>query len=150
MASKTLPTLVAHRGYPARYPENTLIGIQAAVEAGAPWFEFDVQISSDLVPYLCHDDSLERTAGIGRLIMELDSKARDAVDVGEARRFGTKYAGTPPTRLSALVDYLALHQGVQAFVEIKSESLDHFGHEPVVQKVMQAVKPVLDRCVIIS
>ncbi len=150
MSAKTFPTLVAHRGYPARYPENTLIGIQAAVEAGAPWFEFDVQLSSDLVPYLCHDDSLERTAGLDRLIMEMGSKALDSVDVGESRRFGAKYAGTPPTRLDELAGYLAMHQGVQAFVEIKSESLEYFGHARVVERIMQTVRPVLDRCVIIS
>jgi glycerophosphoryl diester phosphodiesterase len=48
------------------------------------------------------------------------------------------------------VAWFNTHQGVQAFVEIKAESLDHFGHEPVVQRIMQAVRPVLDRCVIIS
>src|SRR6185503_19593563 len=121
MASKTLPTLVAHRGYPARYPENTLIGIQAAVEAGAPWFECDIQLSSDLVPYLCHDDSLTRTAGLDRLIMNLDSKALASVDVGEAGRFGAKYAGTPPTPLAELVAFLERQQGVQGFIEIKAE-----------------------------
>jgi len=150
MTSKTIPTLVGHRGYPARYPENTLIGIQAAVEAGAPWFEFDLQLSSDLVPYLCHDDSLKRTAGLDRLIMEMDSKTLASVDVGEAARFGTRYAGTHPTRLSELAEYLGMHQGVQAFVEIKAESLEYFGHDKVVERIMQAVKPVLDRCVIIS
>ncbi|HEX7965918.1 MAG TPA: glycerophosphodiester phosphodiesterase family protein [Gammaproteobacteria bacterium] len=150
MASKTVPTLVAHRGYPARYPENTLVGIQAAVEAGAPWFECDVQLSSDLVPFLCHDGSLHRTAGLDRLIMEMDSKSLASVDVGEAWRFGAKYAGTHPTHLTELTEYLSRHQGVQGFIEIKSESLEHFGHEAVVQQVMQAVKTVLDRCVIIS
>jgi glycerophosphoryl diester phosphodiesterase len=150
MASKTLPTLVAHRGYPARYPENTLTGIQAAVEAGTPWFECDVQLSADHIPYLCHDGSLARTAGFDRLIMELDSKALAAVDVGEAARFGAKYAGTPPTSLAELAEFLSRHQGVQGFIEIKSESLEHFGHALVVEKVMQAVRPVLDRCVIIS
>lgn len=150
MHSKTIPTLVAHRGYPARYPENTLVGIQAAVEAGAPWFECDVQLSSDLVPFLCHDDSLRRTAGLDRLIMEMDSKALASIDVGEAARFGAKYAGTHPTHLTELAEYLSRHQGVQGFIEIKSESLEHFGHETVVRQVMQAVRPVLDRCVIIS
>ena len=81
MTSKTLPTLVGHRGYPDRYPENTLISIQAAVEAGAPWFEFDVQLSSDLVPYLCHDDSLKRTAGIDRLIMDMSAKELQGLGV---------------------------------------------------------------------
>src|SRR5579859_3678646 len=124
MTSKTIPTLVGHRGYPARYPENTLIGIQAAVETGAPWFEFDVQLSSDLVPYLCHDDSLKRTAGVDRLIMDMSAKELAGVDVGYAELFGDRYAGTRPTPLAELVDWFNNHQGVQAFVEIKAESLE--------------------------
>lgn len=150
MTAKTLPTLVGHRGYPSRYPENTLIGIRAAVEAGAPWFEFDVQLSSDLVPFLCHDDSLKRTAGLDRLIMEMSAKELATVDVGEAARFGDRYAGTPPTSLAEWVDWFGRHQGAQTFVEIKAESMEHFGHARVVERIMQTVKPVLDRCVIIS
>src|SRR5579863_9990648 len=102
MVSKTVPTLVAHRGYPARYPENTLLGIQAAVAAGARWFEFDVQLSKDQVPYLCHDDSLARTAGLERRIMDLSAAELAQVDVGEARRFGSRFAGTHPTPLAEL------------------------------------------------
>lgn len=150
MTSKTLPTLVGHRGYPDRYPENTLIGIQAAVEAGAAWFEFDLQLSSDLVPFLCHDDSLKRTAGIDRLVMDMTAKQLAAVDVGYAAHFGDRYAGTPPTSLAELVEWFGKQQGTQAFVEIKAESLEHFGHARVVEHVMREVKPVLDRCVIIS
>lgn len=150
MTSKTLPTLVGHRGYPDRYPENTLISIQAAVEAGAPWFEFDVQLSSDLVPYLCHDDSLKRTAGIDRLIMDMSAKELGAVDVGYADHFGDRYARTHPTPLAEWVDWFNTHQGVQAFVEIKAESLEYFGHNRVVERIMQTVRPVLDRCTIIS
>ena len=35
--------LVAHRGYPARLPENTLPSIKAALQAGARYVEVDVQ-----------------------------------------------------------------------------------------------------------
>jgi glycerophosphoryl diester phosphodiesterase len=150
MVSKTVPTLVAHRGYPARYPENTLIGIQAAVQAGAHWFEFDVQLSRDIVPFLCHDDDLERTAGLACRIMDLSAAELASVDVGEARRFGSRYAGTRPTPLAQLADWLKHQPGVRAFVEIKEESLRHFGQDTVVGRVMQAVRPALDHCVIIS
>jgi glycerophosphoryl diester phosphodiesterase len=150
MPVETVPTLVGHRGYPDRYPENTLISIQAAVEAGAAWFEFDVQLSSDRVPFLCHDDSLKRTAGLDRLIMDMSAKQLASVDVGYSALFGERYAGTAPTPLAELVDWFGKHQGAQAFVEIKAESLEYFGHTQVVERIMQTVKPVLDRCVIIS
>src|SRR5512146_2723761 len=119
MTSKTTPTLIAHRGYPSRYPENTLRGIRAAVSTGARWFEFDVQLSKDCIPFLCHDDSLERTADLPRRIMDLSAAELAKVDVGEPARFGKKYAGTPPTPLAELATWLRQQPGVQAFVEIK-------------------------------
>jgi glycerophosphoryl diester phosphodiesterase len=150
MATQTVPTLVAHRGYPSKYPENTLLGIQAAVQAGARWFEFDVQCSKDLVPFLSHDDSLKRTAGLDQNIMDLSAEELAQVDVGYASRFGDKYTGTRPTRLSGLIAWLKQQAGVQAFVEIKAESLEHFGHEVVVDKIMQAIQPALGQCIVIS
>jgi glycerophosphoryl diester phosphodiesterase len=150
MALPTVPTLVAHRGYPSRYPENTLVGIQAAVAAGARWFEFDVQLSQDHVPFLCHDDSLERTAGLKRRIMDMGSAELGSVDVGEAARFGSRYAGTQLTPLTVLIAWLGKQPGVHAFVEVKTESLEHFGHEIVMDRVMEAVRPALSQCVIIS
>jgi glycerophosphoryl diester phosphodiesterase len=150
MATQTVPTLVAHRGYPTRYPENTLLGIQAAVKAGARWFELDVQLCRDRVPFLCHDDTLERTAGLKRRIMDMSAAELACVDVGEPLRFGPRYAGTHPTPLTELATWLKQQPGVHAFVEIKEESLRHFGRETVVEKVMQAVKPALAQSVIIS
>lgn len=150
MSTQTVPTLVAHRGYPAKYPENTLISIQAAVQAGAHWFEFDVQCSKDLVPFLSHDDSLKRTAGLDRNIMDLSAAELAEVDVGYAARFGDKYAGTHPTPLAELIAWLKQQRDVQAFVEIKAESLEHFGHEVVVDKIMQTIQPALGQCIVIS
>lgn len=150
MAPKSATTLVAHRGYPLRYPENTLLGIQAAVDAGARYFEFDVQLSKDQVPFLCHDASLKRTADLDRDIMTLGSAELAQVDVGESARFGMRYAGTRPTPLAELVTWLKNQAGITAFVEIKRQSLAHFGTGLVVEKVMQTLAPVLARCVIIS
>ncbi len=67
-----IPQLVAHRGYPRRYPENTLQGIQAAIDAGARYVEFDVQITADGVPILMHDVSLMRTAGKRGRVVNMD------------------------------------------------------------------------------
>ena len=56
--------LVAHRGHAAAFPENTLPALRSALELGAAWLEFDIQLSADRIPVLCHDASLQRTAGI--------------------------------------------------------------------------------------
>ena len=57
---RTLVT--AHRGNSLEYPENTLLAMEKAVEAGADFIEFDLRSTSDDVPILLHDETLKRTA----------------------------------------------------------------------------------------
>jgi glycerophosphoryl diester phosphodiesterase len=59
---------VAHRGYPVRYPENTLPGFLAAVRLGYAIVELDVQLSKDDVPVIMHDFEVDRlTEGRGKI-----------------------------------------------------------------------------------
>lgn len=59
---------LAHRGYPGRYPENTLTGFQAACELGFAYLELDVQLSKDGVPVVMHDFRVDRvTDGKGNV-----------------------------------------------------------------------------------
>ena len=62
--SANRPRLVAHRGFSERYPENTRIGLKAALQAGADAIEFDVQFSKDGIPMVIHDNTLQRTASV--------------------------------------------------------------------------------------
>ena len=55
------PLIIAHRGYSARYPENTLAAFDAALAAGTPMIELDVTFSRDRHLVVIHDDHLERT-----------------------------------------------------------------------------------------
>lgn len=58
------PLRLAHRGDWRRSPENTLAAMLAAMDIPAcDGLEFDVQASSDGVPILLHDDTLERVQG---------------------------------------------------------------------------------------
>lgn len=58
--ARTLVT--AHRGNSLEYPENTLLAMEKAVEAGADFIEFDLRSTKDDVPILLHDMTLKRTA----------------------------------------------------------------------------------------
>ena len=51
----------AHRGASARQPENTVAAFAAAMEAGADGVELDVQLTSDGVPVVIHDETVDRT-----------------------------------------------------------------------------------------
>lgn len=142
--------LVAHRGYPLRYPENTLPGLQAAINAGACYLEFDIQLSRDHIPVLCHDADLQRTASQAKTVMELDSADLDQIDVGEPARFADRYKGTFIPRLSHVLKLISDHPEIQAFVEIKQESLTHFGIPAVMQPVIALLSQYIQQCTVIS
>jgi glycerophosphoryl diester phosphodiesterase len=58
--------IIAHRGYSARAPENTLAAIEAAITAGADAVEFDVHTAACGTPVVFHDATLGRTTdGVG-------------------------------------------------------------------------------------
>ncbi|MGE5258214.1 MAG: glycerophosphodiester phosphodiesterase, partial [Hyphomicrobiales bacterium] len=55
------PLLIGHRGYPARFPENTLASFQGAMQAGCDMIELDVTLTRDRKVVVIHDDTLNRT-----------------------------------------------------------------------------------------
>ena len=55
------PFWIAHRGAGREAPENTLAAFRAGLAQGFRMFECDVKLSADDVPFLLHDDTLERT-----------------------------------------------------------------------------------------
>ena len=54
------PLAVAHRGYSAKLPENTMAAFAAAVELGYRCIETDVHLTSDDVLVAFHDSKLDR------------------------------------------------------------------------------------------
>lgn len=60
--------IIAHRGFSAAAPENTLASLEAALEAGADAVEFDLHTAACGTPVLFHDTMLSRTTnGVGPL-----------------------------------------------------------------------------------
>ncbi len=59
----------AHRGFSARYPENTMASFRAAAIAGADMIELDVRYTKDGVAIVSHDRRVNRcTNGKGRIV----------------------------------------------------------------------------------
>lgn len=56
--------VVAHCGWNKPFPENSLVAFAAAVAAGAHEIEFDVRVSKDRVPFICHDASVDRVSDL--------------------------------------------------------------------------------------
>lgn len=141
--------LVAHRGEPLAYPENSLAGYRAALRAGARYLETDVQLSADGVPVLSHDPTLLRAAGQDIAIAASAYAQLCKLPTGFAAQFGERYATHRLTPLAALVELLLDWPGVTVFVEIKPESHAACG-AAAVDRVVAQLRPIAAQSVIIS
>lgn len=144
------PELIAHRGYTAEYPENTLEGIAAAVDHGARWVEFDIQLSADGVPVLMHDPTLDRTTGRPGSVLDLPVESLRQYPAGEPGRFGDRYAAVRIATVADLAREAARWPDVQLFAEIKKHSIERFGSRFTVARVLEALQPVIGQCIVIS
>lgn len=145
-----IPELVAHRGYALHYPENTLIGIEAAIRAGARFVEVDVQLSADKVPVLFHDRNMDRLCRVSGAIHDFTRAQLRDFNVLEFDRFGYKFAHNPITTLAELGALLTHYPQVTAFIELKRLSIERFGVQTVLDYVLRSLAPVLPQCVLIS
>jgi glycerophosphoryl diester phosphodiesterase len=93
--------IIAHRGYSARAPENTLAALGAAVQAGADAVEFDLHVAACGTPVLFHDAMLGRTTnGVGPLRRRTFGQLK-GLDAGAW--FGPEFAGERIPSFTGLV-----------------------------------------------
>ena len=139
-----VPLIMAHRGYSARAPENTLPAFEKAIEAGCTAAELDVQMTKDGVIVVLHDSNLRRTAGVDKNIWDVTYDEIKDLDNGSF--FSREYAGvTIPTLdqvLKLCKDRLYLN------IEIKRTGHD----EGITEKVIDLIiaNDYLDECDITS
>lgn len=142
--------LVAHRGYQKLYPENTLLAMRKAIEAGARYIETDIQFSADGVPVLYHDMAMKRLSGVENLIGNLTLAELQALSSHEPDRLGDQFSDEPIATLAQLVALLEEHPEVIAFVEIKRSAVQILGLEDTFDKVVACLQPVAEQAVLIS
>ena len=74
--------IIAHRGASAYAPENTIPAFALAKKMGATDVEIDVQLTTDGVVVVCHDETLERYGHGGGVIEKLSSEVLLDLDMG--------------------------------------------------------------------
>ena len=110
------PRYVAHRGAGKLAPENTLAAMRVGHAHGYRMVELDVKLSGDGVPFLLHDDTLDRTTdGHGRADA-LTWSELSKLDAGGWH--SAEYAGEPLPTLSSVARW-AIANGVACNIEIK-------------------------------
>ena len=102
------PLIIGHRGYPRKYPENTVASFLGALLHGAAGVELDVRLSGDGEVVVIHDPDTCRVS-------------RKCIKVGEVRLEVLRSLSLGMGQVVPLLsDVLkALPEGVPVFVEIK-------------------------------
>lgn len=93
--------VISHRGEHLAHPENTLPAFQAAIAAGADFFELDVRTTADGRLVLMHDSTVNRTTNGTGAVHDMTFDQIRALDAGG--KFGAAFASTKvPTFEEAL------------------------------------------------
>jgi glycerophosphoryl diester phosphodiesterase len=118
------PWIIGHRGYHAKYPENTIASFEAAIEAGAIMIELDVMLSRDRKLVVIHDATLERTTNGHGSVADLTLAELKQLDAGNW--VDTKFAGQTIPELSEVLDQANGRTYIN--IEIKSDAYE--SHHP--------------------
>ncbi|HEX2221137.1 MAG TPA: glycerophosphodiester phosphodiesterase family protein, partial [Candidatus Limnocylindria bacterium] len=81
--------VIAHRGGLGQAPEGTMTAFRSAIEAGADWIEFDVRLTSDGVPVVMHDATVERTTSARGAVADLTLQELRRLDAGDGNPIPT-------------------------------------------------------------
>jgi len=98
--------VAGHRGVARYFPENTLVGFEAAIELGCDMVENDVHMTKDGELVLMHDHKVDRTTNGEGLISEMTLEQVKALDAGAWK--DPKFAGT---RVPTLREFCELFSG---------------------------------------
>ena len=134
--------VIAHRGFSGRYPENTTLAFERALELevsgyGVDMIELDVTLTSDGQPFVLHDETLDRTTtGSGRAL-DLPWESLRSLDAGA----WAGYAGEPlPTLEDAVIQ---ITERALLNIEIKGEAFKSHQNQPEPTPMGQAVTSLI-------
>ena len=114
--------LAAHRGYSAKFPENTMLAMREAVKLDIDMLEIDLHMTRDGEIILMHDHLVDRTSNGSGLIREKTFAEMRALDVGAWK--GEKFAGERVPTFREFLDFFKEYPSLEVNVELK----DYPGH----------------------
>jgi glycerophosphoryl diester phosphodiesterase len=81
--------VLGHRGYRARFPENTMLAFRAALSGGADGIECDLQKCADGAYVVIHDPTTERVSGERRDVRSSTLQELQGLNFGRGERIPT-------------------------------------------------------------
>lgn len=132
--------VAGHRGWMAKYPDNTMPGFRAAIELGVDQIEFDVRATKDGELIVMHDETVDRTTNGTGLVCEKTLAEIKALDAGIY--MGEQFRGTQVPTFIELMDYVKDHPTLTLDVELKEAPLP--GREELAYSVCDRVLKIID------
>lgn len=115
--SKDNVYVAAHRGWSEKYPENTMLAFEKAVQLGVDQIETDVRMTKDGAIVIMHDDKVDRTTnGSGRVDSFTLEELRE-LDAGSWK--GEEFAGLKVPTFEEFLDYMVTLPEMTLDIEIK-------------------------------
>ena len=135
----------AHRGFSGKYPENTLLAFQKAIEAGADGAELDVQLTKDGEVVIIHDETIDRTTDGKGYVVDYTYDELSKFDASYIYRGQMGFNKIPTLR-----EYFELVKDLDFItnVELKTGINEYLGIEEKVYDLIKEFK--LEKKVIIS
>lgn len=118
VGSNERPLVIAHRGYSAVAPENSLAAVDAARALDVDFIEVDTSTSADGVPIILHDADLNRTTNRKGPVINLTAEELSFVDAGSW--MGPGFTGIRIPTLKAVMRDVQL-KGGELLLELKGE-----------------------------
>jgi glycerophosphoryl diester phosphodiesterase len=137
--------IIGHRGAAGHGPENTQTALLAGLRLGAGAVEIDVQFTSDGVPVVYHDRTLERMAGVKGRIRESTARELSGYDIGF--KFGDDHRGLRILTLDEAAALVPKHTALH--VEVKEYDTVSGAHLKEMLAVLRR-RGGLERCVVSS
>jgi glycerophosphoryl diester phosphodiesterase len=120
------PLVLGHRGFRARFPENTILAFKKALSFGAEGIECDLQKSADGRFVIIHDETVDRVSGQRGSVGAMSFEALRRLDLGAGEK------------IPSLEELLAsLPPGSYLDLELKEETLSA-ADCPAIEKALAA------------
>lgn len=142
-------SLVAHRGQPLSFPENSLEGFSHVVKSAAAYIETDVNITSDGIPVLSHDANLLKLTGKQIIIADHSYDEIKDMQAGDSEKFDDKFNHCRIATVEQFSELLKDWPDVTCFVEIKEPCINYFGLKAV-DLIMEALSAIHSQVIVIS
>ena len=126
--------LFAHRGYSAKYPENTMAAFRAAMNYEIDGIELDVHMTKDGHIVVIHDEKVNRTTNGKGYVKDMTTQQIKELDAGS--KFNPLFKGEKIPLLEEVIQLIE-PTNLKLNIELKSDVFPYYGMDMEVVKLVE-------------